>query len=114
MIQQKLGSLKIGGMIGAVLLLIAFLLVSWWRTPPMVEYDNLRYVQLLRTAVSSRNADYVQKVEQAVDQQVEAGQMTIAERQHFGKIIKIAEAGDWDQADRMSFEFEAAQLGRRR
>ncbi len=114
MVQSNSGTLKIGGILVAVMLLIAFLVLQWWRTPPMVDYDNLRFLQLLRTAVSSRNADYVQKVEQAVDQQVKAGQMTSAEREHFGKIIKIAEGGDWEQADRMSFDFEAAQLGRRR
>lgn len=114
MVHSNSGTLKIGGILVAVTLLIAFVVWQWWPTPPMVDYDNLRYVQLLRTAISSRNAEYVQKVEQAVDQQVKAGQMTSVERQHFGKIIKIAGDGDWEQADRMSFDFEAAQLGRRR
>lgn len=96
------------------LLLAVVWLVQWWRTPPAVHYENLKYIQLLRTAVSSRNADHVARVEQAVRQLTAAGDMSAAELAHFSSIISLSRDGAWEQADRRAFDFELAQLQRRR
>jgi hypothetical protein len=79
-----------------------------------VEFDNLKYIQLLRTAVSSERPDWLAKVREAVDQRVAEGAMSPRERAHFETILTTAEAGEWREAHEAAFQFEEAQLSRRR
>jgi hypothetical protein len=88
--------------------------VSWWRYPPAVEFDNLKYIQLLRTAVSSERPDWVAKVKEAVELRVNEGAMSEPERSHFLRVIELAEAKKWKAAHEVCFQFEEAQLNRRR
>lgn len=85
-----------------------------WTRPAAVEFDNLKYVQMLTTAVSNRNAEWVTKVEAAVQRRFEEKQMSARERAEFQKIIDLTRATQWDQADRACFRLAEAQLGRRR
>lgn len=89
-------------------------LYFWWNRPPAVQHDNLRYIQLLRTAVSSRSADQVQKVSLVLDKRRTGGQLTEAEHEHFREIIRKAEQGEWTDADHLTRDFELAQLSRSR
>ena len=89
-------------------------LVQWWQYPPAVEFDNLRYIQLLRTAVSSKRSDWVEKVEGIVHDRFDSGELSERERVHFDEVIALADAKQWDAANRACFDFEAAQLNRRR
>jgi hypothetical protein len=89
-------------------------LVRWWTQPPAIEFDNLRYIQLLTTAVSSRNEEQVSKVSHAVEERHRAGRMSATELGHFQRIIGLADGGDWSTADRECFTFAEAQLSRRR
>ncbi len=89
-------------------------LVRWWARPPAVEFDNLKYIQLLTTAVSSRSEDMVAKVSHAVEERHREGKMSETELAHFRRIIALADGGDWPTADRESFAFAEAQLHRRR
>lgn len=82
--------------------------------PPAVEHHNLKLVSSLRTAVSARNEAWLAGVERAVEARFGEGQMSSDERAHFQQLIQIARQGDWDAADRACFEFEQAQLSRRR
>lgn len=86
----------------------------WWTYPPPVEFDNLRYIQLLRTAVSSERPEMVMKVRQAVDLRVSEGKMSSPERAHFEEILKLADESKWKAAHQVCFRFEEAQLHRRR
>jgi len=92
----------------------AHLFWSWWSYPPAVEFDNLKYIQLLRTAVSSKRPDWVAKVKDAVNQRVTEGAMSARERSHFEQVIDLAEAEQWDESHEACFRFEEAQLNRRR
>jgi hypothetical protein len=97
---------------GMVVCVGLFWLVRWWQYPPAVEFDNLKYIQLLRTAVSAERPDWLDKVKAAIDQRLAAGQMSSQERQHFDRIIALAESREWAEANRLCFDFEAAQLNR--
>lgn len=99
---------------GGVLIIAIVWLRAWWMTPPAVEFDNLRYIQLLRTAVSARNSEWLNKVASAVDQRLAEGAMSRSEHSHFGKLIAQARSGAWEAADKECFRFEEAQLNRRR
>jgi hypothetical protein len=92
---------------------IAFgLVVAWWwpiDQPPRVADQNLKYVQLLRTAVSSRRADVVERFAVLVDQRLAEQVMSDAEVEHFRQILAVAQRADWPAADRMAHAFESAQ-----
>lgn len=100
------------GLVGGVL--VVWQLIGWWTKPPAVEFDNLRYIQLLSTAVSSRKTEMVDKVEKAVRQRHSESQMSEHELAHFEEILATVRAGKWEEADRQTYDFAAAQLGRRR
>jgi hypothetical protein len=88
--------------------------IGWWNRAPAVEYDNLKYIQLLSTAVSSRKPEMVDKVAAAVRQRHAGSQMSDGELAHFEAIIATARSGQWDEADRAAYDFAAAQLSRKR
>lgn len=88
--------------------------VQWWNRPPAVEFDNLKYIQLLTTAVSSRNADWLTKVEQAVEQRHVSGEMSDQELRAFQKVLSTAAAEEWKQAEVECDRLARAQLSRRR
>lgn len=89
-------------------------LINWWKFPPPVEFDNLRYIQLLRTAISAERPDWVAKVREAIELRSAAGAMSARERTHFEHLLSQADQGRWKDAAGGCFRFEEAQLYRRR
>jgi hypothetical protein len=85
-----------------------------WIRPAAVEFDNLKYIQMLTTAVSNRNEEWVAQVEAAVQQQFDEKQMSAQEHREFQKIIALSRDLQWEQADRACFRLAEAQLSRRR
>lgn len=99
---------------GIVLIVATVALWQLWTRPAVVQYDNLKYIQLLRTACSSQRTDQLDGVERAVSQRRESGNMTEAEWKEFEKIFSIARQGDWRTADRQAYRLEQGQLSRSR
>jgi hypothetical protein len=101
---------------GSLTVLLVAGLLAWqlWAKPAVVDYDNLKYIQLLRTACSSQRSDQLQGVERAVTQRREAGKLSDAEWKEFEKIFVLARQGDWQTADQQAYRLEQGQLGRRR
>jgi CRISPR/Cas system-associated exonuclease Cas4 (RecB family) len=96
-------------------LLAATLWAAWfWSRPPVVARDNLRYLQLLRTACSSRRTDYVEGVEKSLQHQRSQQQISDSEWNHFVRILADAKAGRWERAERATISLETAQLSRAR
>lgn len=102
------------GLVALALGLVLWWAFRWWHYPPAVEFDNLKYIQLLRTAVSSQRPDWVAKVTEAIDLRCRAGEMSPTERAHFDRVISQANAGRWETAHQLCWKFEEAQLNRRR
>lgn len=97
-----------------VVLVAGWLIFRWWTYPPAVEFDNLRYLQQLSSAVSSRDEEWVGKVDEVVRLRHSDGLMSESELEHFQSIITTARSGFWDRADRECYAFAEAQLNRRR
>lgn len=95
-------------------LVLAVPLARWWLRPPVVTRENLRYLPLLRTALSARSPQWLDGVERVVSARQQEGRLSDSERRHFDKIIAAARGGDWERADRLAAGFESAQAGRRR
>jgi hypothetical protein len=96
----------------AVVGLIFFLF--YWLQPPAVALTNLRYIQSLRTAVSSQRPDYVNKVDEALKLLKDKGELSEPEWAHFQLIIAKARTGDWQAADQACMKWEKAQSNRER
>lgn len=98
----------------ATLFFVTPLVYRWWNLPPAVQRENLDCIQLLRTAVSSENAQQVAGVKRLLDKRVADGTMPNQERSHFDTILRLVQSGNWDEANEECMRFEAAQLNRRR
>lgn len=107
-------NLKVLTTAAVLALALAVPLGRWWLRPPVVAQENLRYLPLLRTALSARSPQWLDGVERAVSERQKAGRLSAPERRHFDKIIAAARGGDWERADRLAAGFESAQSGRRR
>lgn len=86
----------------------------YWFQPPAVGLTNLRYIQSLRTAVSSQRVEYVNKVDDALKLLKDNGELSAPEWEHFQRIITKARAGDWQVADQECLKWEKAQSNRDR
>lgn len=114
---ERLPSLeRVAGIgIASVLIVVgAIWFVQWWRYPPVVGTENLKYIQLLRTAISSERTDWVEKVKKAVQSRYDEGEMSSKELAHFHRIFQLADAKEWKTAHQVCFRFEESQLNRRR
>lgn len=106
---------KIQWGVGAALLLVVTMFGSWWWfRPPAIGYANLKYVQLLHTAVSSRNPEWVSGVRRALEHRKSHGEISEAEFQALSGIVAVAEAQRWDEAEAECIRLEKAQAYRRR
>jgi hypothetical protein len=94
-------------------MLLSLLAVGCSRAP-VVQYHNLKLVSSLRTALSARNTEWLDGTGDAVEARRSAGEMDEAECAHFNALIEAARRGEWQQAERDCYEFEVAQLSRRR
>jgi fructoselysine-6-P-deglycase FrlB-like protein len=79
-----------------------------------VQFHNLKLISSLRTAVSAKNAEWLEGVARAVETRHREGTLNAEEFAHFQRIIALARAGQWDAAHQEAFRFEEAQLSRRR
>lgn len=97
--------------LGAVTLMAG---IAYWSRPPVVASENLKFLQLLRTACSSRNPQYVAGVERALQLRRQESQLSDSEWNHFAQILTMAKKGEWERADAACLRFEQSQSGRRR
>jgi hypothetical protein len=97
-----------------ILVLAALPLFPGCSRPPAVEFENLPLISSLRTACSARNDEWLKGVARAVEVRHEKGHMTAQEKGHFELLIAQAREGDWQGAEKKCFQFEKAQLNRKR
>mgnify|MGYP000884869835 CR=1 FL=1 len=76
---------------------------------PQASPGNRALTASLRTAVNTRNAQWLEKNAQILEQRRAAGQMANAEYEEFQSIINMARAGQWEKAEREVIAFQKAQ-----
>ena len=76
---------------------------------PQAASDNRQLIASLRTAVNTRNTEWLDKNAEIVEERRQAGQMGDAEYEEFQSIIAKARAGEWEEAEREVIKFEKAQ-----
>ncbi|XZE20189.1 hypothetical protein SH449x_000047 [Pirellulaceae bacterium SH449] len=104
----------VGGAGICALFLGGIFLYSYWSQPPVVALSNLRYLQQLRTAVSSQRVDHVNKINQALETLKGEGKLNEQEWNHFQSIIAKALEGKWEAAELACRKWADAQSNRKR
>lgn len=95
----------VGTRLVAVLVLLAILGCGRPQTAP----QNRELISSLRTAVNTRNIDWLEKNVKILEQRRAAGQVSDAEYEEFQTIIAKARAGKWKEAERETIAFQKAQ-----
>lgn len=93
---------------------IGRVLLLWWNQPAVVEYANLKYLQLLRTSVSSRSISQVEQLENVLKERLENSELNQSEYRMFAMVVAAAQSGDWKKADALALRYEKGQLHRKR
>ncbi len=102
----------ISGLSLSLTIVVLMILWRWWATPAVIEQNNLKYVQLLWTATSSRNPGQLNKVEEAIRQRATQGEMSPAALAEFERIIRQAQSGDWEEASKACYHLAEGQQNR--
>jgi hypothetical protein len=76
---------------------------------PQVAPEHLRLTAELRTAISTQNAEWLERAETLVEQHHQAGEMSDREYKAFRSIIDKAHDGAWDVAEREVLALQKAQ-----
>ena len=81
---------------------------------PAFQVANLRYVQLLRTAISAREPEKVDRVIASAQEQQRSAALSADEMSVLMEISLTAKGGAWDEAEQACFQLEQGQQWRRR
>jgi len=77
--------------------------------PQASSSENQQLIGSLRTAISARNAQWLEENAKVVEQRRKAGKMDEAEYEEFQAIITMAKEGRWEAAEREVIKFLKAQ-----
>jgi hypothetical protein len=103
--------------LAGLLALLALIGISPWylgrrQRPPILYGDRLRYLQLLSTAVSSRNASQLSDLARLLKEKLDARELDEREWRHFESIFQFVERGEWERASTACERFAEAQRNR--
>jgi hypothetical protein len=101
-------------LIAVVVVAISVVAMVWWfrPTPPAVQADTVRYLQLLRTSVSTRDPNAVEAIARVVTKRRAEHPTRNAEWDYFERIIALAQKGEWNQAELATVGWEESQSSR--
>ena len=94
------------------------LAVVWWRGrreyPPATSLEAYTLMEALYTACNTKNADSLTKTEDWVNKAFSEGKLGQAEKDAFGRIIGMANSGEWRAATKAAYKFSLDQVGQGR
>jgi len=76
---------------------------------PQAAPQNRQLITSLRTAISARNSEWLQKNAEVLEERRAAGNVSDDEYETFQAIIDKAKAGKWDDAEQDAIAFQKAQ-----
>lgn len=102
-------------LLGVAGLLAVPLLVVWWpgcrQYPPASSRESLSLMKLLYAACNTRDEKRLADVEKGVERLTREGKMTPEERAGFDKIVGMARAGKWEDAEKAALKYARDQVG---
>lgn len=100
----------LGGILALMLLVVG---VRWWLNrkiyPPVTSGTSLVLIKQLYTACNTKNLQLLDKFEQRLAREQQAGQVTAEEASHFQEISSRARTGEWEAASQSAFRFARDQ-----
>jgi hypothetical protein len=94
----------------AAAVLLVCLLTGCTRYPEVTSPESLLLLSAARTACSSQNPERLERVRQRVEELREESKLSPVEYEAFGRILEMAERGDWEAAEKACFHYQKAQL----
>ena len=76
---------------------------------PQAAPQNRELITSLRTAISVRNADWLEQNVKILEERRAAGKVSDEEYEEFQAIIAKARAGEWETAEREAVAFQKSQ-----
>jgi pentatricopeptide repeat protein len=70
---------------------------------------NLHLIAALRTAVSAQNAKWLADTKTAMEKAIEKKEMSEKTANEFKEIIKLAEAGNWSEAEELVVDLQESR-----
>lgn len=102
-------------LLAALGLLAVPLVVIWWpgcrQYPPVTSRESLQLLRLLNSACNTRDSERLTRAEQQLSQLDQQGKMTPREKAGFEKIVTLARAGNWEEAEAAAFKMAQDQVG---
>jgi hypothetical protein len=95
--------------IALALLLVVATSLPGCSKPPQVSAGNRRLVDALRTATSTKMVEWVDQCEEQLELNRQQGTTTDAEFEEFRRIIALARAGKWKEAEAATASLGKAQ-----
>lgn len=109
------GNGRLRWMLGALALLAIPFAVIWWpgcrQYPPVTSPEALKLMKLLYAACNTRDEARLARAEQELAELRRDGKLNPGEEKAFDKIIAMARAGDWTDAEAAAFKFAQDQVG---
>lgn len=99
------------GAVAVALACAAIVSLMYLQRPPQIPTDQLRYLQLLSTAISSENAQQVARMSDLLKGQHEAKALSDRQWSEYQKILDLANRSEWRKAMEACERFKAAQGG---
>jgi len=100
-------SFRRGGLLAR--LPVAFLLVAGCGRPPQVASQNRELITSLATAVSAKNAQWLESNSRLIEKRRTDGQISDADYGTLTAVVAKARAGDWTGAERDVYALRDAQ-----
>ena len=78
--------------------------------PRVTSRESLDLIKQVYTACNTQNTERLSKCKVALDELSSKGELSPAELKSFEKILRLAEAGEWQAAQRESLQFARDQV----
>lgn len=78
--------------------------------PRVTSAESLEFIKQVYTACNTKNSERLTACRSKFDELISQGQLGPAEQESFRKILGMAEAGEWQEAERSSLQFARDQI----
>ena len=102
-------------LVGALGLLAVPLVIVWWpgcrQYPPVTSREALTVLRLLNTACNTRDPQRLAEAQRRIADLDQQGKLSAKEKAAFEKIVGLAHAGKWEDAEAAAFKMAQDQVG---
>lgn len=109
------GRSRLRWLLPALALLLIPFTAMWWpgcrEFPPVTSRESLKLMQLLNSACNTKDPHRLAMAERQLAELVAKSKVTEKEKAAYDKIISMANAGHWKEAEAAAFKMAVDQVG---